>query len=350
MLNLNYYYKSVFKGNIYPTSISNIRNFSKSQAMFFPRGPRLPATPVAPFTELTDDIRSFIGEILLRNLTEIERLNHTIQDNNNNIRDIYNAGNLYINIDGNIEWLRNLIEQDINLRQVHQDSADLLGAIYAGEDPPINNMNAWLNFRNDLDNTENPALHSLREYVREVIDRHINDQFLEMAMDLIRIGRENLPDNASRDNSQYSDELVSSSESNSDVYLSAYTHHDESSYNDSDSNDNLLVTDQGLNLNDNLSDENNELNSDIDLFYDSHEFNQYDSDHQSNTNINQSSDQDKSNSGSDGKYITDDALDISDTLHMFYDESLIENQSTVDFVLQRQQEEMPAIMDSDGGE
>lgn len=46
------------------------------------------------------------------------------------------------------------------------------------------------------------------------------------------------------------------------------TYHDESSYNDSNSNDNLLVTDQDLNLNDNLFDENNEFNFDINLYPD----------------------------------------------------------------------------------
>ena len=351
MLRQNYFYKSVFKGNIFP--ISNVRSFSKSRTLFFPRGPRLPATPVAPFRELTEDVRSFIGEILLRGFTQIEQLDHAIQANNDNIRDIYNAGYLNTNLDANIAALNNAIERDINVRQTYQDSVNLLSAIYAGERPPIRNMNAWLDFRNDLDNNENPALQSLREYVREIIDTHINDQFLEMAMDSIMIGRENLPDTASRDNSQYSDELnesVSSSESNSDVYHSANTHQDESSNNDLDSNDNLLVTDQSLNPNNNLSDENNEFNSDIDSYHDSYESNQYNNDHLSNTNINQSPDQDKSNSDSERKFITDDVLDISDTLHMFYDESSVENQSTVDFVIQRQQEEMPDIMDSDGGE
>jgi hypothetical protein len=163
-----------------------------------------------------------------------------------------------------------------------------------------------------------------------------------MTMDMIRTGRDNLLEIESRDNSQYSDELDElnpSSESNSDVYYSADTHHDEPSFNDLDPNDNPPIFDQGLNSNDNLSDADNELNSDIDPYQDS-----YDS------NINQSFDQDESNSSSDKKFITDDALDISDTLHMFYDESSEKNQSTVDFVLQRQQEEMPDIMDSDGGE
>ena len=35
---------------------------------------------------------------------------------------------------------------------------------------------------------------------------------------------------------------------------------------------------------------------------------------------------------------------------MFYEEPSTKNESTIDFVLQKQQEEMPDIMDSDGGE
>ena len=142
MFKHNYFYKSVFKGNIYPISITNVRKFSNNHTLFFPRGPRLPATPVAPFTELTDDTRSFIGEMLLRDYTAVEQLDNVIQQNNNNIRDIYNSGNLNANIDANINALNNFIEQDINVRQTYQDSANLLSAIYMGEDPPIHNMNA----------------------------------------------------------------------------------------------------------------------------------------------------------------------------------------------------------------
>jgi hypothetical protein len=342
MLRKNHFYKSVFRRNSYLTPISHVRSFSKSQTIFFPSPSRLPATPVAPFLQVTDNIRSFIGELLVRDSVAIQQLDHTIEENNNNIRSFYNETNLTVNNDAHIELLNNLIEEDINERQTYQESANLLSAIYVGVNPPIHNTTAWLNLKNDLDNNEDPVLQSLREYVQEVIDTNIRDQFVEMTMDMIRTGRDNLLEIESRDNSQYSDELDElnpSSESNSDVYYSADTHHDEPSFNDLDPNDNPPIFDQGLNSNDNLSDADNELNSYIDPYQDS-----YDS------NINQSFDQDESNSSSDKKFITDDALDISDTLHMFYNESSEKNQSTVDFVLQRQQEEMPDIMDSDGGE
>jgi hypothetical protein len=342
MLRRNHFYKSVFRINHYPISISHVRSFSKSQRRLFPSPSRLPATPVAPFLQVTDDIRSFIGGLLVRDSVAIQQLNHTIEDNNNSIRSFYSETNLTVNNDANIELLNDLIEEDMNERQTYQESANLLSAIYIGVNPPIHNTSAWLNLKNDLDNSEDPALQSLREYVQEVIDTNIRDQFVEMTMDMIRTGRENLLEIESRDNSQYSDELDeldSSYESDHDVYYSADTHHDESSFNDSDSNNNSPIIDQSINSNDNLSNVDNELNSDIDPYHDSYE-----------SNINQSFDQDGSNSSSDDKFITDDALDISDTLHMFYDESSEKNQSTIDFVLQRQQEEMPDIMDSDGGE
>lgn len=347
MLRQNYFHKSVFKGNFYRISKLYVRNFSKSQRIFYPPE-SLPNRPVAPFSELTDDIRLFIEERLLINSMAIEQLDHTIQVNNNNIRSLYNQGNWNANNDAHIEALNNLIEQDINVREMHQESVNLLGALYMGHDPPVHNMTAWLHLRNDLDNSEDLDLQNLTEYVREIIDTNIADQFLEMAMDAIRIGRENRLDTESRDNSQYSDELDSELESNSDVgsnsdaYHSAETHIDEFSSSDSDLNDNLsAAADQGLNSNDNLSNASDEFNYDVDPYYDSLE---------SNSNINQSFDQNKSNLSSDEKSLTDDALDISDTLQMFYDEPSVENKSTVDFVLQRQQEEMPDIMDSDGGD
>jgi hypothetical protein len=108
-------YKSVFKDNIYPTSILHVRHYSKS--------------------------RSFIDQILLRNLGAIDQLNHTIQDNNDNIRDLYEGGDLNNNI-AQIGILNNLIEQDMHVRQEYLESVGLLNAIYEGEDPPIHNMSA----------------------------------------------------------------------------------------------------------------------------------------------------------------------------------------------------------------
>jgi hypothetical protein len=376
MLKQNYFYKSIFaaQGNLYRIYVPHVRNFSISQTTFTPHDP-FPATDVAPFEGLTDEIRSFLAEMLVRDILAIEQLDHTIQDNNDNIRDFY-SGNLIVNNDAQIALLNDLIEQDINVRRDYRESTHLLTSLYEGEDPPIHNMSAWLDLKNDLDNNQDVALQSLREYVQQVIDTHIRDQFVESTMDVIREGRENLSETASRDNSQYSDELDQSdsgSSYDSSVYHSANTHQDESSSSDSDSNDNAPIVHNSLNSDNNLSDtnidphsspESNDDNmSDTNINQssspESNDDNMSDTninqssssesnnDNMSDTNINQSSDQNKSNS--DEKLLTDDALDVSDTLHMFYDESSVKK-STIDFVLEKQQEEMPDIMDSDGGE
>src|SRR5919109_1530772 len=142
MLRRNYFYKSVFRRNYYPISISHVRSFSKSQRKLFPSPSRLPATSVAPFLQVTDDIRSFIGGLLVRDSVAIQQLNHTIEDNNNNIRSFYSETNLTVNNDANIELLNDLIEEDMNERQTYQESANLLSAIYIGVNPPIHNTSA----------------------------------------------------------------------------------------------------------------------------------------------------------------------------------------------------------------
>jgi hypothetical protein len=93
-----------------------------------------------------------------------------------------------------------------------------------------------------LDNSEDVGIDNLRNYVLEVANTNITgDQFIEMVME----NRENLSESRSQDNSQYSDEIGESnsrSESNSnpdsDIYLSADTHLDESS-SSSDSNSDI---------------------------------------------------------------------------------------------------------------
>ena len=344
----NYFYNSILKGKQYPMLIPHIRSFSTSHTIFFPSDSRLPATSVARFSNSTDDIRSFVDRVLLRDLESIEQLNHTIQFNDATIRYFYSNQGLNTNTNEQIEVLTDLIEQDTNERRLYEQSAELISAISQGEEPPIHNMEAWLNLRNDLDNNQDLDLQTLREYVEEIINTNIGDQFIERAMDVIMRNRENLTEFESRDNSQYSDEIeesISASESNS-VYHSANSNHYESTSNDSDSNYNPLTNDQGLNIDDNLSNLNNESNSNLDEYYDSNEYNSNTND----TDLNKSDEQNKSNLTSNEKYITDDALDISDTLHMFYEEPSTKNESTIDFVLQKQQEEMPDIMDSDGGE
>lgn len=177
--------------------------------------------------------------------------------------------------------------------------------------------------------------------------------------ELMRTHRANLPDDRSRDNSQVSyssdeSDLSSNSDSNSDSdeYLSADNDQNESesssnSDSDSDSDDYPSGNGQGSNLNNNQSNEDNQSNSESPA---NHESNQPENDHLSDTGVSQSDDQIESCLNPDKNLLTDDAPDLSDTLHMFFPDSPIENKSTIDFVLQKQQEEMPDIMDSDGGE
>lgn len=141
MLKQNYFHKSVFRENFYRISILHVRNFSNSKRIFFPVEP-LPNRPIASFSQITDDERIFVGQLLIRNSMAIEQLDHIIQVNNNNIRNLYNEGNMNANHDAQIAQLNNLIQQDINVRDMHQDSVNLLGAIYVGENPPTHNMTA----------------------------------------------------------------------------------------------------------------------------------------------------------------------------------------------------------------
>jgi hypothetical protein len=229
-----------------------------------------------------------------------------------------------------------------------------------------------------LDNSEDVGIDNLRNYVLEVANTNITgDQFIEMVM----ANRDNLSETRSRDNSQYSedidesnsrsesesesdsdsdlyqsvdthlDESSSSSDSNPDLYQSVDTHLDESSSSsDSDANDDPSSTSQGLNPNNNESNDNSKFNSTSQSTDNQESTQNNNNSFCSNTDVNLCADDNESNTSSNKKSMTDDALDISDTLHMFYDESSVKSQSTIDFVLEKQQEEMPDIMDSDGGE
>jgi hypothetical protein len=371
------FYKSNLR-NFYPAPVLHVRAFSISQIRFSPNTSRLPTTSIAPISQLTNEERTFISNLFHRDIQAIQQLNHTIEDNNNSIQDIYNRRDLSTNLDGAIRHLTDLIEEDITERQTYTQSAELLTAIYHGDEPPIHNMEAWLGLRNDLDNSEDVGIDNLRNYVLEVANTNITgDQFIEMVM----ANRDNLSETRSRDNSQYSedidesnsrsesesesdsdsdlyqsvdthlDESSSSSDSNPDLYQSADTHLDESSSSsDSDANDDPSSTSQGLNPNNNESNDNSKFNSTSQSTDNQESTQNNNNSFCSNTDVNLCADDNESNTSSNKKSMTDDALDISDTLHMFYDESSVKSQSTIDFVLEKQQEEMPDIMDSDGGE
>jgi hypothetical protein len=314
-----------------------IRPFSNSAMMFTPDQSSLPNTTVPPFSESTDETRDFLASLLLRDAGAIEQLNRTIQVNNNRIRDLYQDRDSVASNVQEIERLMNMSAEDIAVRNRYQHSADLLTALYEGNVPPTNNNEVFYNLRDDLANYENVGLEGLREYVQQVINTTITPQFMQEFEYQMANHRAGLSEFESRDNSQYSDEISESDSDISDDYHSATTHIDHSdSGSDSDPDDNPPSTGQGLNLGNNESDENNERNSEVDPSNDNQE-------------SKESSDNNESNVNSD-KNLTEDVLDISDTLHMFFDEPSEKNKSTIDFVLQKQQEEMPDIIDSDGGE
>jgi hypothetical protein len=244
-------------------------------------------------------------------------------------------------------------------RTRYSESSLIIEALLHGAEPPLNSMSGWTNLRDDLDNNEDPGLDSLRNYVRNTLQTNITTPFLELTAELMRTHRANLPDYRSRDNSQVSDSMIESNsevETNSSIYQSANSNIGSSSNSNSDLED---YQSANSNLDDlNHSDSNDNLES-----IQGH-------DEHISTEIDESINKNEFNTNSDKKLITDDAPDFSDSFHMLFSEPEpepklepepepkpepepeppIENKSTIDFVLQKQQEEMPDIIDSDGGE
>jgi hypothetical protein len=138
-----YFYNNSVIINILPrTPIIHIRSLSNSAIKFTPNRSRLPNTSVAPFLESTDETRSFIAGLLLRDGQAIHQLDQIIENNNNHIRNIYHNGDSTTDNTPEITALNNLIAEDIRVRDIHQESANLMMAIYEGNVPPINNMDS----------------------------------------------------------------------------------------------------------------------------------------------------------------------------------------------------------------
>jgi hypothetical protein len=389
-----YILKSIIK-TPYRTPIYQIRAFSKNPIIFSENESVPSHPPLRPFSQSTEETRSFLNTLLLRDLMAIEQLNHIIQDNTETVRRWNTETALTVDHGPQIEELMHITEIDIVERNRHTESAEIIDAILEGVEPPIDRMGGWITIRDDLDNSQDPGLEDLRNYVRSTLDTHITRPWLQEMAELMRTHRANLPEDRSRDNSQVSDsidgsdsdlessssiyesvdsnqnesdsssnsdsddyqsvnsnqnESDSSSDSDSDDYQSADSNQNESDSNsDSDSDNYPSNNDQGSNLDNNQSNGDNQSNFDINESPNNYESNQREDD-LSSTNVSQSIDQNECNPSSDKKLITDDALDLSDTLHMFFPDSPVENKSTIDFVLQKQQEEMPDIVDSDGGD
>ena len=93
----------------------------------------------------------------------------------------------------------------MEIKKGHLESA--VGAIIAGAEAPIHNMPGWLSLRDDLDNSQDAGLEGLRDYVKDIIDTNITRPWMDHIAEQMRNHDENLPENQSRDNSQYSDSI-----------------------------------------------------------------------------------------------------------------------------------------------
>lgn len=327
----------------------------------------LPDTPVAAFSHINFYSRVFLEQKMHRDDMAISQLRATIEDNRHTLNAYFSDTNITRNHDVEIERVTDLIGQDISEIRRLEGSFFLLEAIYKGDEPPINNTDAWLDIKNDLDNSNAVGIEDLKEYVQNVYDTNIRDQWVQNHPINFR---DTLPQDRSRDNSEYSvdiEELISDTnlyEAASNDNTQADTNmvelstsdsdsddnnQDESSSSDSDSDDNPPATGQASNANNNQSDVNIQSNLEVNESQVNFDWNQNNS-NVSEPDINQATHNNESNASGEKKFFTDDVLDISETLEMFYDESSGKKESTIDFVLERQREEMPDIFDSDGGE
>jgi hypothetical protein len=341
-------------------SLTQVRTFSENLIRFSENESSSSRPPLRPFSESTEETRSFLESLLVRDIQAMQQLDHIIEDSRATMRDWNNEADLTVNHGPRFQELMDILEQDIEARNRHTQSAEIIDALMEGVEPPTNSMDGWINLRDDLDNSQDPGLDDLQNYVRNTLDIHITAPFLEEMAERMRTHRANLPDYRSRDNSQCSvstSESDSEVETNSSIYQSVNSNL-ESNYNSNSNSEDYQSADSHIDdldhsnsdLDDNSPDNvqissahNNESDNDNQPHCDNLESNQGDNQHQS---VNQ----DESNLSSDKKLITDDAPDLSDTFHMLFSDPPVENKSTVDFVLQKQQEEMPDIIDSDGGE
>lgn len=63
---------------------------------------------------------------------------------------------------------------DISERNRHLASAEIIDAILDGVQPSMNSIEGWNTLRDDLDNSQEPGLDALRQYVRSTIETHDN--------------------------------------------------------------------------------------------------------------------------------------------------------------------------------
>jgi hypothetical protein len=300
-----------------------IRGFSKSSKKLVP--PRAVTSPSTPlFDEHTDDTYRFLHLTLIRDYDAIAELENSIDFHKGLIDVLKNDTE-----DNAIQIARSLksVTEDIEVKTEYEESATILETIIHGDTPPINYTAGWESLLDDLNNTQEPGLDSLKNYVSTMYVASGGEPLIENAVE--ETHNDISPAAESLDNSQYEDSLEHEnieSFSEPEDFHSTDSNHEElptgseellsesQSYSDSDNNNNERSTQGDNNSGSNPEDET----------------------------IKDSSSKDKT--------LTDDAEDISDCLRLLYDDPVEKDKSTIDFVLQKQQEEMPDIVDSDGGD
>jgi hypothetical protein len=338
------------------------RGFSKSSIKLRLPRPIIPES-VPMFHEHTHETYRFIDEMLMRNYEAVAELDnhiafHTFLIDRLKMDDIDNTQDIFSSI--------RAIGQDIDVRNDYLESALILEVISIGDQPPINYKEGWLSLLDDLDNTDEPGLDGLRTYVSTIYADYVSEQLIDNAVE--EIHDDITPTVENPDNNQYenslNDENIESSNEAEGSHLTSSEGDNNSASNpedktvkDSSSVDKMLTDDaedfsdsfsllfdnapangQGLNTSNNPSDvynqsENNDKSSEVD-----------------NNSASNPEDKTVKDSSSVDKMLTDDAEDFSDSFSLLFDEQPEDHKSTIDFVLQKQQEEMPDIVDSDGGD
>ena len=311
------------------------RGFSKSSIKLLPPRPIIPES-VPMFHEQTHETYRFIDLMLIKNYDAVAELDNSIAfrldfiDILKNEDDIDNTEQIFRSI--------RLIEEDIDIRNDYLESALILEVINIGDKPPINYTEGWLILLDDLDNTQEPGLDGLKSYVSTIYDEYVSEPLIDNAVeethDDITPTVEN-PDNNQYENSLNDENIESSNEAEGSHLTNR--NHDESG-SDTNSYDNPPANGQGLNTSNNPSDVDNQSE------------NKDKSSEGDNNSGSNPEDKTVKDSSSEDKMLTDDAEDFSDSFSLLFDEQPEDHKSTIDFVLQKQQEEMPDIVDSDGGD
>jgi hypothetical protein len=306
------------------------RGFSKSSIKLLPPRPIIPES-VPMFHEQTHETYRFIDLMLIKNYDAVKELDNSIVfrlgfiDVLKNQDDIDNTQQIFDSM--------RLIEEDIDVKNDYLESALILEVINIGDQPPIKYTEGWLILLDDLDNTQEPGLEGLKSYVSTIYDEYLSDPLIDNAVeethDDITPTVEN-PDNNQYENS-LNDENIESSNEAEGSHLTNRNHDELGS--DSNSYDNPPANGQGLNTSNNPCDVDSQSENEGD-----------------NNSASNPEDKTVKDSSSEDKMLTDDAEDFSDSFSLLFDEQPEDNKSTIDFVLQKQQEEMPDIVDSDGGD